>query len=213
MCRSSSVSAGRRALVWLPSLPTASSCRRRDLACRKGLRASHLRHRPRRGRRPRLTAGCGCRRPCGGGHPPRHVRTRRRFLASPAALSGRRKSTRAGEERHLAVHDLHLIGLTGRDAKVVNGDLLERGGAHRAPVARRLAALEATGVTEIAYQPAGPVSRASWTLRGGRGALSGRGHIAPHRAGLQSRSFACQAARADAYSRRRSRDGHVRLPD
>ncbi len=61
-------------------------------------------------------------------------------------------------ERHLAVHDLHLIGLTGRDAKVVNGAMLERGGlARTAPQWRdAIAALEATGVTEIAYQPAGP---------------------------------------------------------
>ncbi|MGE0601904.1 MAG: LLM class flavin-dependent oxidoreductase [Dehalococcoidia bacterium] len=62
------------------------------------------------------------------------------------------------EERHLAVHDRHLIALTERDAKVVNGAMLERFGLARTPEGwrQRLAQVEAAGVTEIAYQPAGP---------------------------------------------------------
>ncbi len=61
-------------------------------------------------------------------------------------------------ERHLAVHDLHLIGLNGRDAKVVSGAMLQRSGLARTASEWRdaIAALEASGVTEIAYQPAGP---------------------------------------------------------
>jgi 5,10-methylenetetrahydromethanopterin reductase len=61
-------------------------------------------------------------------------------------------------ERHLAVHDLHLIGLTERDAKVVTGDMLRRAGLARTAGEWRqaVAELEAAGVTEIAYQPAGP---------------------------------------------------------
>ncbi len=62
------------------------------------------------------------------------------------------------EERHLAVHDRHLIALTERDAKVVNGAMMQRFGLARTAEGwrDRLAQLEAAGVTEIAYQPAGP---------------------------------------------------------
>ncbi len=60
-------------------------------------------------------------------------------------------------ERHLAVHDLHLIGLTKRDARVVNGDMLRQLGLARTASEwrARLSELEASGATEIAYQPAG----------------------------------------------------------
>ena len=62
------------------------------------------------------------------------------------------------ERRHIALHDLHLIGLTERDAKVVDGSMLRQFGGVRtaAEWRERLAQLEAAGVTEIAYQPAGP---------------------------------------------------------
>jgi 5,10-methylenetetrahydromethanopterin reductase len=62
------------------------------------------------------------------------------------------------ERRHIALHDLHLIGLSERDAKVVNAPMLRQfGGARTAAEWReRLAQLEAAGATEIAYQPAGP---------------------------------------------------------
>ena len=61
-------------------------------------------------------------------------------------------------ERHLAVHDRHLIALTDRDAKVVNGAMLRQFGSARSAGEWRdhLASLEAAGATEIAYQPAGP---------------------------------------------------------
>ncbi|HMO96084.1 MAG TPA: LLM class flavin-dependent oxidoreductase [Tepidiformaceae bacterium] len=62
------------------------------------------------------------------------------------------------ERRHIALHHLHLIGFTERDAKVVDGSMLRQFGGVRtaAEWRERLAQLEAAGVTEIAYQPAGP---------------------------------------------------------
>jgi 5,10-methylenetetrahydromethanopterin reductase len=62
------------------------------------------------------------------------------------------------EERHLALHDLHLIGVTERDAPFVTGELMRQlGHARTASEWRdRLAELESRGATEIAYQPAGP---------------------------------------------------------
>lgn len=62
------------------------------------------------------------------------------------------------DERHLAVHDLHLVGVTERDRPLLTGELLQRAGGVRSAAEWRehLARLEAAGVTEIAYQPAGP---------------------------------------------------------
>lgn len=62
------------------------------------------------------------------------------------------------ERRHIALHDLHLIGVNERDARVLTGAMVRQfGGARTAAEWReRLAQLEAAGVTEIAYQPAGP---------------------------------------------------------
>jgi 5,10-methylenetetrahydromethanopterin reductase len=60
--------------------------------------------------------------------------------------------------RHLALHDRHLVSLNDLDRLVVTGDLLARLGlampaeGHRA----RLERFAAEGVTEVAYQPAGP---------------------------------------------------------
>lgn len=61
-------------------------------------------------------------------------------------------------ERHLALHDLHLIALNERDRPFVTGDLLAAQGLalSRAGWRERLAMLEAAGATEVAYQPAGP---------------------------------------------------------
>lgn len=60
--------------------------------------------------------------------------------------------------RHLALHDRHLVGVTERDRPFITGDLIRRfsttGSA--AEVRERIAAAAAAGVTEIAYQPAGP---------------------------------------------------------
>lgn len=60
--------------------------------------------------------------------------------------------------RHLAIHEGHLIAPNGIDRTVLTGELLLKMGlagdveAQRA----RLRQLEANGVTEVAYQPAGP---------------------------------------------------------
>jgi 5,10-methylenetetrahydromethanopterin reductase len=60
--------------------------------------------------------------------------------------------------RHLAVHDSHLVGINTFDQPFVTGDVLARLGlASDAKAQRtRLSQLEERGVTEVAYQPAGP---------------------------------------------------------
>jgi 5,10-methylenetetrahydromethanopterin reductase len=60
--------------------------------------------------------------------------------------------------RHLALHDQHLIAVNERDRPFVTGELLAKTGLaqDRAAWRAKLAALEAQGVTELAYQPAGP---------------------------------------------------------
>jgi 5,10-methylenetetrahydromethanopterin reductase len=60
--------------------------------------------------------------------------------------------------RHLAVHDRHLIALTERDRPYVTGDLITAFTYTGSPaqIGEKLAAAEASGVTEIAFQPAGP---------------------------------------------------------
>jgi 5,10-methylenetetrahydromethanopterin reductase len=59
--------------------------------------------------------------------------------------------------RHLALHDRHLIAVNARDRAFVTGELLAKMGLalDRAGWRAKLAALEAQGVTELAYQPAG----------------------------------------------------------
>jgi 5,10-methylenetetrahydromethanopterin reductase len=60
--------------------------------------------------------------------------------------------------RHLAVHDRHLISVTEHDRPYITGDLI-RGFTYtgtRAEVAEKVAAAGASGVSEIAFQPAGP---------------------------------------------------------
>lgn len=60
-------------------------------------------------------------------------------------------------ERHLALHDLHLIGLNERDRLIVNGDFITMMGSARTRQQWRdhFAAVEAGGTTELVYQPAG----------------------------------------------------------
>ena len=65
-------------------------------------------------------------------------------------------------ERHLAVHEDHLVRVTDRDRPLLNGDLLPAftwtGSA--ADLRARLEPLAASGVTEVLYAPMGPdVSR------------------------------------------------------
>jgi 5,10-methylenetetrahydromethanopterin reductase len=60
--------------------------------------------------------------------------------------------------RHLALHDGHLCAVNDVDRPFVTGALLSAAGAALTADAwrERLAAFEAAGATEIAYQPAGP---------------------------------------------------------
>ena len=60
--------------------------------------------------------------------------------------------------RHLAVHEGHLITMNAIDRQVVTGDFLARLGRAASAEAweARLAQWEKDGITEIAYQPAGP---------------------------------------------------------
>jgi 5,10-methylenetetrahydromethanopterin reductase len=60
--------------------------------------------------------------------------------------------------RHLTVHDGHLISVNDFDRPFITGELLARLGAAGSVEAQRarLAQLEQRGVTEVAYQPAGP---------------------------------------------------------
>jgi 5,10-methylenetetrahydromethanopterin reductase len=62
------------------------------------------------------------------------------------------------DERHLALHEGHLIEANERDRLVVTGETLASFGLARDAGAWRdhLATLEAGGATEVAYQPAGP---------------------------------------------------------
>jgi 5,10-methylenetetrahydromethanopterin reductase len=60
--------------------------------------------------------------------------------------------------RHLALHAGHLVEVSERDRPFISGQLLAAAGAALSPQGwrERLAAAEAGGATEIAYQPAGP---------------------------------------------------------
>ncbi len=62
------------------------------------------------------------------------------------------------DERHLALHEGHLIEPNERDRLVVTGETLVSFGLARPAQAwrDRIAVLEAAGATEVAYQPAGP---------------------------------------------------------
>jgi 5,10-methylenetetrahydromethanopterin reductase len=60
--------------------------------------------------------------------------------------------------RHLAVHDRHLVSVTERDRPYITGELISAFTYTGSPaqIAEKLAAAAASGVTEIAFQPAGP---------------------------------------------------------
>ena len=62
------------------------------------------------------------------------------------------------DERHLAIHDQHLIAVNDRDRAFITPELLRATGGVFSPAELReqLAGFEADGCTEIAYQPAGP---------------------------------------------------------
>lgn len=60
--------------------------------------------------------------------------------------------------RHLAVHDRHLISVTERDRPYITGELIRAFTytGTRAEIGEKITASAASGVTEIAFQPAGP---------------------------------------------------------
>jgi 5,10-methylenetetrahydromethanopterin reductase len=62
------------------------------------------------------------------------------------------------DERHLAIHDLHLVGVNERDRPLITGEFIRQQGGCYTPDQLReaLATFESNGVTEVAYQPAGP---------------------------------------------------------
>ncbi len=61
-------------------------------------------------------------------------------------------------ERHLKLHDLHLIGVSEHDRPLITGEFIRATGSARTAGEwrARLGDLESAGATEIAYQPAGP---------------------------------------------------------
>lgn len=66
----------------------------------------------------------------------------------------------AEDERHLALHDLHMIDVNERDRPFVTPQHIALMGSAWTPaeLRGRVAALEAGGVTDIAYQPAGDIA-------------------------------------------------------
>jgi len=64
----------------------------------------------------------------------------------------------APDERHLAIHEGHLVAVNERDRPFVTPEILEATGATFRPaeLRDRLAQMAEEGMTEIAYQPAGP---------------------------------------------------------
>jgi 5,10-methylenetetrahydromethanopterin reductase len=77
---------------------------------------------------------------------PRGVEWRKRLDAIPA------------NERHLAIHEDHLLRVTQRDRSLLDGELLKvfTWTGSRREVRARIDALEAAGATEILYAPMGP---------------------------------------------------------
>ena len=67
---------------------------------------------------------------------------------------------RVPEERHLAVHEGHLVAITDRDRPLIEtaGEQLLGTGwtGHAASMAARMDAVGAEGITEVVYGPAGP---------------------------------------------------------
>jgi 5,10-methylenetetrahydromethanopterin reductase len=61
-------------------------------------------------------------------------------------------------ERHLAMHDRHLVAVNERDRPFITGEVVAASGRTFTPGALRdeLRRLARAGVTELVYQPAGP---------------------------------------------------------
>lgn len=62
------------------------------------------------------------------------------------------------DERHLAIHDQHLVAVNDRDRAFITPEVIEQMDAAWTPerLRSRLATMEASGITEAVYQPAGP---------------------------------------------------------
>ncbi len=62
------------------------------------------------------------------------------------------------DERHLAIHDLHLVAVSERDKPFITPDVMAMLGVAWTPAELRgsLDAMEESGITEVVYQPAGP---------------------------------------------------------
>jgi 5,10-methylenetetrahydromethanopterin reductase len=58
--------------------------------------------------------------------------------------------------RHLALHDLHLVGVSDHDRPFLSAELLSRVTFTPGQLRERLDRFEEQGVTEVVYQPAGP---------------------------------------------------------
>jgi len=58
--------------------------------------------------------------------------------------------------RHLAVHDLHLVGISDHDRPFLSAELMGNVAFTPAQVRERLDRFAEQGVTEVVYQPAGP---------------------------------------------------------
>ncbi len=61
------------------------------------------------------------------------------------------------DERHLAMHDLHLVGVNEIDKPFITPEVMDMLGVAWSPDALRakLAQMQETGITEVVYQPAG----------------------------------------------------------
>jgi 5,10-methylenetetrahydromethanopterin reductase len=79
--------------------------------------------------------------------------------ALPNGVEWRKRLEEVPEaERHLAIHEDHLVRVTERDRPLLDGDLLKAftWTGEAAEVRPRIDALEAAGATEILYAPMGP---------------------------------------------------------
>lgn len=77
----------------------------------------------------------------------------------PGGIDWRKRIEELPEaERHLAVHEDHLVRVTERDRPLLDGELLKAftWTGTRADVRARLDGLEAAGTTEVLYGPMGP---------------------------------------------------------
>ena len=79
--------------------------------------------------------------------------------ALPGGIEWRKRLEEIPEaERHLAIHDEHLVTVTERDRPLLDGDCCKAftWTGEAAEVAMRIDALAAAGATEILYAPMGP---------------------------------------------------------